>query len=66
MIPLKVENRIARYFFHIYLPEEVMSKVEEKLLNSCVLVEDENLNHDELVSFAIDIIDEQLERKRMR
>ncbi|QUW21262.1 hypothetical protein JSQ81_15830 [Sporosarcina sp. Marseille-Q4063] len=64
MIPSEVENRIARYFFYIYLPEEVMLNVEEKLLNSCVLVEDENLNHDELVNFVIDIIAEQLEGKK--
>ena len=34
MIPTEVENRIARYLFHINLPEEVVLKVEEKLLYS--------------------------------
>lgn len=66
MIPPEVENRKAKYFFHVYLPEEVMLKVEEKLLDSCIWVDDEELDDDELVNFAIDIIDEQLKGKRMR
>lgn len=63
MIPPEVENRIAKHFFHVYLPEEVMLKIEEKLLDSCIWVEDEELDHDELVNYAIDIIDEQLSGK---
>ncbi|MBB6447869.1 hypothetical protein [Bacillus benzoevorans] len=31
MIPEEVELRIAKYFFHMYLPDEVMREVEEKL-----------------------------------
>ncbi len=27
MIPTEVENRIAKYFFHRYLPEEVMMTI---------------------------------------
>lgn len=36
MIPEEVELRIGRYFFHMYLPEEVMQAVEEKLLPLCI------------------------------
>jgi hypothetical protein len=36
MIPLEVENRIARYFLHMYLPDEIQKAVEEKLLPSCI------------------------------
>lgn len=57
MIPSEVENRIARYFLHRYLPDEVMIEVEDRLLPSCIWNEEENLDHDELVHWAIEIID---------
>jgi hypothetical protein len=60
MIPAEVENRIARYFLHMYLPDEVRMKVEERLLPSCILNEEEDLDQDELVRWAIEVIDEQL------
>lgn len=66
MIPVEVENRIAKYYFHMYLSDEVMMEVEEKLLSSCIWAEDEDLDHDELVSWAIEIIDRQLKNKRFR
>lgn len=66
MIPVEVENRIARYFLHMYLPEDVMMKVEERLLPSCILNEEEDLDQDELVRWAIDIIDKQLGDKRFK
>lgn len=66
MIPSEVENRIAKYFFHMYLPGEVMMKVEDRLFPSCIWTEEENLDHDELVRWAIDIIDKQLEGKSFR
>ncbi|MEK5071797.1 hypothetical protein [Sporosarcina sp. FSL K6-1508] len=66
MIPSEVEYRIAMYFFHMYLPDDVMEKVEESLLSSCLGIEDEAIDHDELVRWAIDIIDKQLESKRFR
>lgn len=66
MIPVEVENRIARYFLHMYLPEDVMMKVEERLLLSCILNEEEDLDQDELVRWAIEIIDKQLEDKRFK
>ena len=64
MIPSDVENRIARYFFHVYLPDDVLMKVEDKLLPSCISIEDEAIDHDELVRWDIDILDKQLENKR--
>ncbi len=66
MIPSEVENRIARYFFHMYLPEEVMMNVEDKLLSSYIWMKEENLNHDELVNLAIEIIDKHLKEKKFR
>ncbi|MEI3615019.1 hypothetical protein [Pseudogracilibacillus sp. SO30301A] len=66
MIPTEVENRIANYFFHRYLPNEVMRKIVDRLLPPCVWMEDENLDHDELVNLAIEIIDKQLKEKKFR
>jgi hypothetical protein len=66
MIPSEVENRIARYFLHMYLPDEVRMKVEERLLLTCILNEEEDLDQDELVRWAIEIIDKQLGNKRFR
>jgi len=66
MIPEEVENRIARYFFHMYLPEEVKQKVEEKLLSSCIWTDEGELDHDELVRWALEIIDNQLDGKHLK
>ncbi|MBG9541405.1 hypothetical protein ABE29_21650 [Cytobacillus firmus] len=66
MIPTEVENRVAKYFFHRYLPEEVMMKIEDRLLTTCIWDEEGDLDFDELVRWAIEIIDEQLEDKRFR
>jgi len=66
MIPLKVENRIASYFFHRYLPEEVMIKIVDRLLTHSVWSEEEDLDFDELASWAIEILDQQLEGKQFR
>ena len=60
MIPIGVENRIARYFFYNYLPKEVMMIIENKLLTHCIWHEEEDLDFDELVSWAIEIIKQQL------
>lgn len=64
MIPSEVENRIAKYFFHMYLPNETMMKVEETLLYNCLLAG--NTDHDELVRLAIEIIDHHLEDKKFK
>ena len=66
MIPIEVENRIAKYFFHMYLPDEVMNEIEGRLLPPCLWNEEEELDQDELVRWAIEIIDKQLENKRFR
>ncbi|GGK07513.1 hypothetical protein GCM10007063_32510 [Lentibacillus kapialis] len=66
MIPIEVENRIAYYFFRMYLPDEVMFKIEDRLLPTCIWSEEEDLDHDELVRWAIEIIDQQLEDKQFR
>lgn len=66
MIPSEVENRIAGYFFHMYLPDEVMMEVEDRLLSTCIWIEDEDIDYDELVRWAIDIIDKHLEDKKFR
>jgi hypothetical protein len=66
MIPTEVENRVAKYFFHRYLPEEVMMKIVDRLLTACVWDEEDDLDFDELVRWAIEIIDEELEDKRFR
>ncbi|MBL4951663.1 hypothetical protein JK635_05330 [Neobacillus sp. YIM B02564] len=66
MIPTEVENRVAKYSFHRFLPEEVMVKIVDRLLTACVWDEEEDLDFDELVRWAIEIIDEELEDKRIR
>ncbi len=43
-----------------------MNQVECRLLPSCIWTEDEDLNHDELVRWAIEIIDRELENKRFK
>jgi len=66
MIPIDVENRIANYFLHRFLPEEVIIKIVDRFLTHCVWNDEEKLDFDELVSWAIEIIDQQLEDKRFR
>lgn len=66
MIPRAVENRIARYFLHMYLPDKVLQAVEEKLLPSCIWNEEEDIDQDELVRWAIEIIDQELKDKRFK
>lgn len=66
MIPRAVENRIARYFLHMYLPDKVLQAVEEKLLPSCIWNEEEDIDQDELVRWAIEIIDQELRDKRFK
>lgn len=66
MIPIEVETRIAKYFFHRYLPNKVMYEIEGRLLSSCIWKEEDDLDHDELVRWAIEIIDKHLENKRFR
>ena len=63
MISSEVEDRIARYFFHRYLPEDVRLEIVGKLLPFYLLDDDEDEpSADEMVKLAIDIIDSQLEK----
>ncbi|MCM3362536.1 hypothetical protein [Niallia sp. MER TA 168] len=66
MIPTEVEIRIARYVFHKYLPDEVMKEIEDKLLPACIWDDEEHLDHDELVRWAIEIIDRHWQEKRFK
>lgn len=66
MIPEEVEDRIAMYFFHNYLPDEVMWEIVDKLLPTCIYMEKEDLDFDELVHCAIEIIKDQLKDKRFK
>lgn len=66
MIPIEVENRIAKYFFHMFLPDDVMIKIEDRILPTCIWTKEEDLDYDELVRLAIEIMDRQLENKRLR
>lgn len=61
MIPKEVENRIAAYFFHRYLPDEIMEKVEGGLLTRCLEVEEKEIDMDELVLWAIHVIDDEID-----
>ncbi|GAA0355490.1 hypothetical protein GCM10008932_05630 [Alkalibacterium iburiense] len=58
MISEEVENRIARYFFHHYLPTNVMEELESLLLPH--FLEDDEPSADEMVKMAINYIDEAL------
>jgi hypothetical protein len=66
MIPEEVELRIARYFFHMYLPNDIMKNVEDRLLPSCIWTDTGELDHDELVRCALEIIDKQLDGKHFK
>ncbi|PFG07762.1 hypothetical protein [Bacillus sp. es.034] len=43
MIPVEVENRIATYFFHRFLPEEVIEQIVELLLPLCLEADEEDV-----------------------
>lgn len=58
MISQEVENRIARYYFHRYLPTSVMDELESLLLPH--FSGDEEPSADEIVMIAIKYIDEAL------
>ncbi|MGJ9384135.1 hypothetical protein [Salipaludibacillus sp. CF4.18] len=57
MIPIEVENRIAKYFFHHFHSEEIMEDLITLLLPQCLEVDDEEeLDQDELVRQAISML----------
>lgn len=67
MIPIEVENRIAAYFFHRFLPDEVMEQIIELLLPLCLEAdEEEDLDQDDLVRQAVTIIEAWLEGKSFK
>ncbi|GAA0474564.1 hypothetical protein [Alkalibacterium indicireducens] len=59
MIPSEVEDRLARYFFHRYLPDEIMMEIENLLVP--FYLEDELPPENDMVKLAISIIDNGLE-----
>lgn len=60
MIPLEVENRIARYYFQKYLPEKIMMELEEKLLP--FYLESTEPPEDEVVKLTLTILNTNLEK----
>lgn len=62
MISSEVEDRIARYFFHRYLQEDVRLEIVGKLLPFYLIDDEDEPSADEMVKLAIDIIDSQLEK----
>ncbi|WOV88678.1 hypothetical protein QWT69_06110 [Sporosarcina oncorhynchi] len=66
MIPVEVENRIAKYFFHNYLPEEIMDEIIDVLIPQCLNVEEEDIDHDELVMDAVLILLALLDEKSIK
>lgn len=67
MIPEGVENRIARYFFHNYLPDEIMYELVDLLIPQCLNIEDESdLDQDALVTECVFILLERLQGKSMK
>lgn len=62
MISSEVEDRIARYFFHQYLPEDVRLEIVGTLLPFYLIDDEDEPSEDEMVKLAIDIIDSQLEK----
>ncbi|GAB2318548.1 hypothetical protein IRB23SM22_08060 [Alkalibacterium sp. s-m-22] len=59
MIPSEAEDRLARYFFHRYLPDEIMMEIENLLVP--FYLEDELPPENDMVKLAISIIDNGLE-----
>lgn len=67
MIPMAVENRIARYFFHNYLPDAIMDELVDLLIPQCLNAEDErDLDEDALVMESVLFLQDQLEGKSMK
>jgi hypothetical protein len=67
LIPKEMENRIARYFFHNYLPEEIMYELIDLLIPQCLNVENEgNIDQDALVLESVLILQERLEGKSIK
>jgi len=62
-----MENRIARYFFHNYLPDEIMYELIDLLIPQCLNVDGEqNIDQDALVLEAVSILQNRLEGKSIK
>ena len=58
MISEEVKNRIARYYFHNYIPTKIGEELESLLLP--YFLEDDEPNPDEMVKMAINFINDAL------
>lgn len=58
MISDEVENRIAHYYFHNYIPTKIGEELESLLLP--YFLEDDEPNPDEMVRMAINFINDAL------
>lgn len=66
MIPEEVENRIARYFFHNFMPEDLMTDIEEYILCHCLYTEEEDIDIDFLVFEAVVILRDRLHGMKLK
>jgi hypothetical protein len=64
MIPEEVENRIAKYFFHNYLPDHIMYEIIDRLTPQCI--NEEEIDKDALVLEAVLLIQDRLEDKGIK
>ena len=73
MIPEDVENRIAKFYFHNYLPWDIMEELEMLLLS--FYLSDENTQEveiieeeiaDEVVKIGIEFLMEELEKRNKK
>lgn len=64
MIPEDVENRIAKYFFHNYLPDDIMYEIIDRLTLQCI--NEEEIDKDALVLEAVLLIQDRLEDKGIK
>ena len=63
MIPTEVEIRLAWYLYQRHLPDKVKIAIEYTLLPSCIWLDNGEIDHDELVRSAIELIDKHFEDK---
>ena len=66
MISEVVEVLLAKYFFPMHLPDKVMRKVEKKFLPTCICEDEEELDHDKLIRWALEIINKELDGKSFK
>ena len=73
MIPEDVENRIAKFYFHSYLPWDIMEELEMLLLPFYLSNEDTQEDEimeeeiaDEVVKIGIEFLMAELERRNKK